>query len=100
MNDKPKTTYVGSCQHDIDEQWYLSDDSTYLVLDEPTGVVTNVTTCMECKADNAALGLICDVDDLPVDNFVNPFADDPAPDLMCTFDADGNAHWIDLTEEY
>jgi hypothetical protein len=61
--------YVGSCNHDIDEEWYNSDDSTYIVLDKPTGGYVTITTCRACKEDNMAAGVIVESDDIPIDDF-------------------------------
>lgn len=91
-------TYVGTCQHDIDEDWYNSDESTYLILDESSGAYVNVTTCITCKDDNIASGRIADPDDIPMDNFVNPFANDPAPDVMKVVNADGTTTVINMGE--
>lgn len=80
---------MGSCPHDIDEDWYNSDDSTYTVLDESSGAYVIVTTCVNCKDDNVAFGRAVDPDSIPVDIFVNPFADDPQPDTFKVLNADG-----------
>lgn len=94
-----KIIYVGSCQHDIDEDWYHSDDSTYLVLDESSGAYVSVTTCRDCKDDNVASGRIVDPDDIPMDDFVNPFADNPAPDVMTVINADGSTTVVTMGTE-
>jgi len=93
-----QTHYVGTCQHDIDEEWYLSDDSTYLVLDESSGAYVNVTTCRDCKDDNVAYGRVIDPDDIPMDDFVNPFADNPQPDVMKVVNTDGSTTVIIMDE--
>ena len=91
---------MGSCSHDIDEDWYNCDDSTYLVLDESSGVHVNVTTCRDCKGINEMGWLIVDPADVPMDNFVNPFADDPQPDIFKVVNTDGTTTIItkDLTD--
>lgn len=93
-----KKVFVGSCQHDIDEEWFNSDDSSYLVLDESSGVCVTVTTCRQCKDDNVASGRAVDPDDVPVDDFVNPFTDDPAPDIMKVVNLDGTTTVIDMSD--
>lgn len=93
-----KIIYVGSCQHDIDEEWYHSDESSYLILDESSGAYVSVTTCRDCKDDNVASGRIADPDDIPIDDFVNPFADDPASDKMIVINADGSTTVVNMGE--
>ena len=92
------TTYVGTCQHDIDEEWYNSDESSYLILDESSGVYVTVTTCRACKDDNVASGRIVDPDDIPMDDFVNPFADNPAPNVMRVVNTDGTTSIVTMDE--
>ena len=100
-----KIIYVGSCQHDIDVEWYNSDDSSYLVLDESSGAYVNVTTCRACKDDNVVSGRIIDPNDVPMDNFVNPFADDPEPEILKVVNLDGSTTVVfadeapDISEE-
>jgi hypothetical protein len=89
-------TYVGSCQHDIDEDWYNNDESSYLVLDEPTGACVSVTTCRDCKDENIASGKVIAPDDIPVDDFVNPFVDNPASDVMKVVNTDGTTTIINI----
>lgn len=87
--------HIGTCGHELDSDWYESDDSTYTVCDPDTGIYTLVTTCSECKVHNVNEGIIVDEHDIPMD-FDNPFADDPAPDTMVVFDADGNSQTIKI----
>lgn len=93
--------YVGTCQHDIDEEWYNSDDSTYLILDESSGIYVSATTCRNCKDDNVASGRAVDPDDIPMDEFVNPFEDDNVPDGFKVINPDGSITIItnDLTKK-
>jgi hypothetical protein len=94
-----KIVFVGTCQHNIDEEWYHSDDSSYLILDESSGAYINVTTCRTCKDDNVAYGRVVDPDDIPMDDFVNPFADNPAPDVIKVVNTDGSTTVITMDEE-
>jgi hypothetical protein len=100
MTDTEKQIkYVGSCPHNIDEEFFHSDESTYMVLDGPTGVCVNITTCRECKATNLDTGRIVAIDDVPVDDFVNPFADVPASGVMTVVNLDGTTTVVDLSKE-
>lgn len=71
-----------------------------MVLDEPTGAYVNVTTCQRCKDANEVAGLIVDPDNIPLDDFVNPFADDTIAEGFKVFNADGTVTTIttDLTD--
>ena len=91
--------YVGSCRHDIDEEFYMSDESTYTVIDVPTGVSVNVTTCRECRADAEASGSIVDPLDLEFDDFENPFADDEPSGLINVINLDGSTTIVDLDKK-
>jgi len=89
--------YVGSCQHYIKPEWFDDDRSSYAVLDEVNGLCVRITTCEACWEQNNEAGLIIPEDDIPVDDFVNPFANDSAPRLMKVVDSDGNTEIVDLT---
>ena len=91
--------YVGSCPHDIDEDFYKSDESSYTVIDGPTGVSVNVTTCRECRADAEAKGNIVDPHDLEFDDFENPFADDEPSGLINVINLDGTTTVVDLDQD-
>lgn len=86
--------FVGSCQHDIDESWYNDDASSYIVIDRETGVCSNVTTCKECKQANEEAGLILDENELPEDDFENPFEDDPVSEEMTVVRPDGSSETV------
>ena len=94
-DDTPKM-FVGSCQHNIPAEWYNHDDSTYLVLDRPSGLVLRVTTCETCRDSNEDEGLIMNEADIPVDDFINPFADDPAPPILRVVNTDGSTTTINV----
>ena len=91
--------YVGSCPHDIEADFYKSDESTYMVIDGPTGVSVNVTTCRECRADAEASGSIVDPLDLDVDDFENPFADDEPSGIINVINLDGSTTVVDLDKK-
>ena len=91
--------YIGTCQHNIDAEWYNSDECTYVVLDEPSGAYVTVVTCRACKEDNVAAGRIVDPNDIPIDDFVNPFADNPAPDIMTVVNTDGSTTIVDMNKD-
>lgn len=101
MKEKEAKVYYGACEHPIPEEWYNSDDSSYLRLDQVSGAVIPVTTCEECKEDAENHGLIMDEvsDDVIDDLLYNPFEDDPAPETMVVFDKDGNKKYIEIEKE-
>lgn len=96
-----EVVFVGSCNHPLTEEWYNDEESTYLCLDEHTGVVATITTCEDCKQKAEDEGRIMDeIDDSIIDDLLyNPFADDPAPDTMVVFDADGNKQVVEIKKE-
>lgn len=82
---------IGTCGHPIDDEWYEGERSSYYVLDEPTGIVTYVTTCRDCWEKANEAGLICDG---PVmDDF------DPGEPEVPDYVIDGDGSKIRLTED-
>ena len=65
-----QTHYIGSCQHDIPAEWYKSDNSTYVIVDEPTGAYVTVTTCKECKDEAKEKGVLIEHEEIPLDDFI------------------------------
>lgn len=94
-----KRYYVGSCPHDIDEDFYNSDMSTYTIMEATTGAYTSVTTCRECRANHEAEDNVIDPDDIPFEDFNNPFAENPAPDIINLVNLDGSTTVVDLTKK-
>jgi len=88
--------YVGSCPHDINEDFYNSDESSYTVIDCRTGIPVNVTTCRECRADAEAKGTIVEPLDLEFDDWENPFADDEPSGLINVINSDGSTTVVDF----
>lgn len=94
--EQGEKVFVGTCQHWIPEEWYESDDSSYTILDEASGAYVNVTTCEECYKDNLENGIVVDQSDIPMDDFSNPFEDDPAPKTMKVINPDGTTSVVDI----
>ena len=94
MNDTEEfPEYIGTCGHSLSEEWYNSDDSSYTVLDEPSGAYVYVTTCPDCKVENQ--NIIVDPDEISFDFDEELFADDTAPKTVVLFNEDGSYEVIE-----